>query len=147
MASTLKRKHKIVTILVVIIIVISVIQYVFSSSLIFLTTDRETYKQGEKAVVTLRNLGNLGLKNIYTGVDDYRVEIYKNGHWEICEALTPKDNPEVLLQLSPGGIYKLTVNLGDAQPGKYRIVKEVSLNSQFNDKITLIAYFTINPRD
>jgi len=77
----LKRKHKIVTILVVIIIVISVIQYVFSNSLIFLTTDKETYKQGGKAVVTLRNLG---LKKVYTGVDDYRVEIYKNGHWEIC---------------------------------------------------------------
>lgn len=77
----MKRKHKIVTILVVIIIVISVIQYVFSNSLIFLTTDKETYKQGGKAVVTLRNLG---LKKVYTGVDDYRVEIYKNGHWEIC---------------------------------------------------------------
>ncbi|MEB3772205.1 MAG: hypothetical protein GSR82_00835 [Desulfurococcales archaeon] len=138
------RKHKTIAIIISIIIVVSMIQYVFSSSLIFLSTDKETYTPGEKAVVILRNLG---LRNVYTGIGDYRVEIYRNGHWKTYDTLTPNNHPDVLLQLYPGGTYKWTVNLGDAQPGKYRIVKEVSLSERFNSKIMLTAYFTVSPRD
>ena len=56
-----EKKHEIITIIIIVILVVSMLQYIFSSSLIFPSTDKETYNQGEKAVVTL---WNLGLRNI-----------------------------------------------------------------------------------
>ncbi|MCE4613733.1 MAG: hypothetical protein F7C07_07915 [Desulfurococcales archaeon] len=110
-----------------------------ANSGVLLVLDREVYKQGDRLEA---RVVNMRLSNIYMGLE-YLVYKNVNGSWIIDEALTPKAWPDLLIAVKPGGSYKLEIDLGNATPGLYRLVKEVWLDDRGQNKILLEASFKV----
>jgi len=83
--------------------------------------DREVYKVGDE----LRfKMVNTGIEPIIFGVN-YTIYRWNGSTWVVDERLTPKCWIDILYVLNPGFSMTLSASLNDAQPGKYKIVKDV----------------------
>ncbi len=102
-------------------------------------TDKEVYDPGEVAKVRLVNLGST---RVWTG-SDFLVERLEGGEWVFSDELTPDYFTLELRILEPGGSMEWTIALGEAEPGEYRVVKEVWLDSWGEERVTLYAYFRV----
>ncbi len=111
--------------------------FLFSEEGVVLRTDKGSYGRGEVVRV---ELVNLGLAPVYTG-RDYRVEYYDGSRWVPSEELTPGFFTLELRVIQPWRSMEWSIPLNEAPPGKYRVVKEVWLESE--KKLVLHAYFEV----
>ena len=113
--------------------------YMTSQEGVVLKTDKKVYSKGDVVKVKLVNLGG---NPVWFG-SAYRVEYYNGSAWVLSDELTPDFFTMELRMLQPGHSFEWTIQLGGADPGKYRVVKEVWLDNSGNERITLYAEFEV----
>lgn len=83
--------------------------------------DKEVYKVGDKLRYTIVNTG---IEPIIFGVN-YTIYRWNRSTWIVDERLTPKCWIDILYVLYPNSSKTLSISLDNAEPGRYKIVKDV----------------------
>jgi len=86
-----------------------------------LKMERKSYRAGETARFTITNLGDTPL----AFGTPYKVYKWVNGTWVFCDELTPDLWTMQLIILPSGGKFTQGISLKGAEPGLYKVVKEV----------------------
>ena len=87
-----------------------------------ISLNKEKYRRGEVAILTIRNLGK---KTVYFGFE-YRVRKRINDTWIDISVLGPNEAwPAVLTILDPKRSFKQDIRLGRFDDGFYSLLKEI----------------------